>query len=43
MAYTLLQMCKGPEKHISITAEVEIISEYGKTHHRREEIAENKR
>ena len=44
MAYTLLQMCEGPEKHITITTEVEIISEYVKILSTGEmRIAENKR
>lgn len=30
VAYTLLQMCEGPEKHITITTEVEIITNYVK-------------
>ena len=44
MAFTLLQMCEGPEKHITITTEEEIISEYVKILSTgKKRIAENKR
>ena len=44
MAYTLLLICVGPEKHITITAAVEIICEYVKILSTGQmKIAENKR